>query len=92
MVEDAPYRRHLETAKRFKEVRPLLYLWMICWILKDVISTVLSQRLTCNEHRAVLAEAKKNTSLESTGIGAAACSRHGFFIVHATVDFQKGEG
>lgn len=30
-------------------------------------------------------------NLEATGIGAAACSRHGFFAPHACVDFQQGE-
>jgi hypothetical protein len=29
--------------------------------------------------------------LEATGIGAAACSRHGCFVPHSVVDFQKGE-
>ncbi|KAG2086750.1 uncharacterized protein F5147DRAFT_557948, partial [Suillus discolor] len=29
--------------------------------------------------------------LESTGIGGVACSRHGCFVPHSMVDFQKGE-
>ncbi|KAI0708306.1 hypothetical protein C8Q76DRAFT_770330 [Earliella scabrosa] len=49
------------------------------------------QKLTCHDHRAVLAAASERAPLEATGIGAAACSRHGFFIPHSTVDFQKGE-
>ncbi|RDX39503.1 hypothetical protein OH76DRAFT_1367463, partial [Lentinus brumalis] len=49
------------------------------------------QTLECNEHRAVIAAAQERAPLESTGIGAAACSRHGFFFPHCVVDFQKGE-
>jgi hypothetical protein len=29
--------------------------------------------------------------LEATGIGACACARHGCFLPHSVVDFQKGE-
>ena len=47
--------------------------------------------LTCNDHRAVLTANMSKANLESTGIGAAACSRHGFFVPHTVVDFQAGE-
>lgn len=50
-----------------------------------------SQPSTCNDHRAVLTQHLKKANLESTGIGICACSRHGFFIPHTGVDFQKGE-
>jgi len=30
-------------------------------------------------------------SRDATGIGACACARHGCFIPHTVVDFQKGE-
>ncbi|TFK89216.1 hypothetical protein K466DRAFT_38375 [Polyporus arcularius HHB13444] len=46
---------------------------------------------TCNDHRAVLNAAVSHGKYEATGIGAAACSRHGFFQPHACVDFQLGE-
>ena len=49
------------------------------------------QKITCNDHRAVLNAAVSRGQLEATGIGAAACSRHGFFAPHACVDFQGGE-
>ncbi|KAF8449390.1 hypothetical protein L210DRAFT_3609680 [Boletus edulis BED1] len=39
------------------------------------------ERSTCNNHRA----------LESTGVGGTACARHGCFVPHTLVDFQKGE-
>jgi hypothetical protein len=29
--------------------------------------------------------------MEATGIGAAACARHGCYYPHSVVDFQKGE-
>jgi hypothetical protein len=29
--------------------------------------------------------------LDSTGKGACACARHGAFVPHSVVDFQKGE-
>ncbi|KAI0712611.1 hypothetical protein C8Q76DRAFT_622017, partial [Earliella scabrosa] len=68
MVEDAPYKAHLKSAKEFKENN------------------------TCNDHRAVLTSKMERGNLEATGIGAAACSRHGFFSPHTCVDFDKGEG
>jgi hypothetical protein len=37
-----------------------------------------------------LANSRSN-NLEATGIGACACSRHGCFVPHCVVDFQKGE-
>ncbi|RDX50607.1 hypothetical protein OH76DRAFT_1348598, partial [Lentinus brumalis] len=46
---------------------------------------------TCHDHRAVLNTAVSRGKYEATGIGAAACSRHGFFQPHSTVDFQLGE-
>ncbi|KAH9908829.1 uncharacterized protein BXZ73DRAFT_109735 [Epithele typhae] len=51
----------------------------------------MAQKSTCNAHRAVLGANKKKANLETTGIGAAACSRHGFFLPHTCVDFQRGE-
>ncbi|KAG1906159.1 uncharacterized protein F5891DRAFT_1125607 [Suillus fuscotomentosus] len=40
------------------------------------------------EHLAANASHHK---LEATGIGGCACARHGCFVPHAMVDFQKGE-
>lgn len=49
------------------------------------------QKSTCNDHRAVnLANADRH-NLEATGVGGAACPRHGCWIPHTCVDFQKGE-
>ena len=84
MVEDAPYKAHLRTAKEYKQVSesPI----SACNLLTR------RQPNTCNDHRAVLTSKMERANLEATGIGAAACSRHGFFSPHACVDFQKGEG
>ncbi|PIL25832.1 hypothetical protein GSI_11585 [Ganoderma sinense ZZ0214-1] len=49
------------------------------------------EKSTCHEHRAVLTATMERAKFEATGIGAAACSRHGFFAPHACVDFQQGE-
>ncbi|GBE84724.1 hypothetical protein SCP_0607040 [Sparassis crispa] len=49
------------------------------------------QRSTCHEHRAVNQANVDRANLDATGIGATACTRHGFFVPHTVVDFQKGE-
>nr|VWO96413.1 Type II secretion system protein C (T2SS protein C) (General secretion pathway protein C) (Pectic enzymes secretion protein OutC) [Ganoderma boninense] len=49
------------------------------------------EKSTCNDHRVVMNATMDRANLEATGIGAAACSRHGFFAPHACVDFQQGE-
>ncbi|KAG1839425.1 hypothetical protein F4604DRAFT_1994190 [Suillus subluteus] len=49
------------------------------------------QRSECNNHRAVNQANATRHRLEATGIGGCACARHGCFVPHAMVDFQKGE-
>ncbi|KAH8091438.1 hypothetical protein BXZ70DRAFT_898857 [Cristinia sonorae] len=46
---------------------------------------------TCQEHRAVNNTSLARKNLASSGIGAVACVRHGCFVPHSVVDFQKGE-
>ncbi|KAG1844998.1 hypothetical protein F4604DRAFT_1595844, partial [Suillus subluteus] len=46
---------------------------------------------TCNNHCTVNQANASHHRLEATGIGGCACARHGCFIPHAMVDFQKGE-
>ncbi|KAG1830059.1 hypothetical protein F4604DRAFT_1695666 [Suillus subluteus] len=46
---------------------------------------------TCSNHRAVNATNIQRSNLRATGVGATACARHGCFVPHAVVDFQKGE-
>ncbi|KAI6126959.1 hypothetical protein F5141DRAFT_1200632 [Pisolithus sp. B1] len=49
------------------------------------------ERSTCSNHRAINAANINQSNLRSTGIGATACARHGCFVPHSVVDFQKGE-
>ncbi|KAI6140527.1 hypothetical protein BKA82DRAFT_4363373 [Pisolithus tinctorius] len=49
------------------------------------------EKSDCNNHRAVNQANAQRNKLESTGIGGCACARHGCFVPHAMVDFQKGE-
>ena len=86
MVEDAPYKEHLRTAYHRKQVCHCVSCPGQCDLDPEV------QPLTCHDHRAVLSAAAARPGLEATGIGAVACSRHGFFYPRSVVDFQKGEG
>ncbi|KAG1871356.1 hypothetical protein DFJ58DRAFT_713869 [Suillus subalutaceus] len=49
------------------------------------------QRSECNNHRAVNQANATCHGLEAMGISGCACARHGCFVPHAMVDFQKGE-
>ncbi|KAG0695622.1 hypothetical protein DFH29DRAFT_984908 [Suillus ampliporus] len=49
------------------------------------------EKSTCSNHRAVNAANVQRSNLRATGVGATACARHGCFVPHAVVDFQKGE-
>ncbi|KAG1767881.1 hypothetical protein EV702DRAFT_979832 [Suillus placidus] len=53
---------------------------------KDVVN-----RSDCNNHRAVNQANASRHKLEATGIGGCACARHGCFVPHLMVDFQKGK-
>ncbi|KAG2741530.1 hypothetical protein P692DRAFT_201842254 [Suillus brevipes Sb2] len=54
--------------------------------------------VTDSEYQAHLASATEinaananRSNLRATGVGATACARHGCFVPHSVVDFQKGE-
>ncbi|KAG2347673.1 hypothetical protein BDR05DRAFT_849547, partial [Suillus weaverae] len=49
------------------------------------------QRSNCNNHLAVNQANASRQRLEASGIGGCACARHGCFVPHSMVDFQKGE-
>ncbi|KAG1889858.1 hypothetical protein F4604DRAFT_1673395 [Suillus subluteus] len=49
------------------------------------------EKSSCNNHWAVNQANAARHKLESTGIGGVACARHGCFVPHSMVDFQKGE-
>ncbi|KIJ58337.1 hypothetical protein HYDPIDRAFT_102895, partial [Hydnomerulius pinastri MD-312] len=57
-------------------------------ILRSVES---KEKSSCSNHRAVNAANASRANLRATGIGATACARHGCFVPHCVVDFQKGE-
>ncbi|KDQ49400.1 hypothetical protein JAAARDRAFT_143479, partial [Jaapia argillacea MUCL 33604] len=46
---------------------------------------------TCNNHQTITLGNMSHKHLQVTGIGAAACARHGAFCPHSCVNFQKGE-
>ncbi|KAI5987303.1 hypothetical protein EDD15DRAFT_2389608 [Pisolithus albus] len=51
----------------------------------------ITEKSTCNNHRAISQANISRGKLRSTGIGATACARHGCFYPHSVADFQKGE-
>ncbi|KAH9912597.1 uncharacterized protein B0H18DRAFT_889665 [Fomitopsis serialis] len=54
-------------------------------------STDIKMKPTCNDHQAIARANAHRHKLQSTGIGATACSRHGCFFPHGVVNFQAGE-
>ncbi|KAG0695113.1 hypothetical protein DFH29DRAFT_814521 [Suillus ampliporus] len=51
----------------------------------------MAQRLDCDNHQVVNQANVSHHKLEATGIGRCAWVRHGCFVPHSMVDFQKGE-
>ncbi|KAG1732855.1 uncharacterized protein EDB91DRAFT_1238672 [Suillus paluster] len=49
------------------------------------------ERSSCSNHRAINTANISRSNLRVTGVGATACARHGCFVPHSIVDFQKGE-
>ncbi|KAH9912946.1 uncharacterized protein B0H18DRAFT_889089, partial [Fomitopsis serialis] len=46
---------------------------------------------SCNDHKAVSQANADRHKLAVTGIGATSCLRHGCFVPHSVVNYQKGE-
>jgi hypothetical protein len=86
-VQDGPYQEHLRTARQYKQVT--LYESLLNPSRHS--TCVLGQKPTCSNHKAGNESVSGQKNLAVTGVGAAACARHGCFIPHAMVDFQKGE-
>lgn len=84
MVALTPYQEHLEGSSETTQVGHISI---------SLSSHCLSihQRATCANHKAVNQANSNRKNLEATGVGACACARHGCFVPHAVVDFQKGE-
>ncbi|KAI6009026.1 hypothetical protein EDC04DRAFT_2610752, partial [Pisolithus marmoratus] len=51
----------------------------------------ITEKSACNNHKAISQANASRGKLNSTGVGATACARHGCFYPHSIVDFQKGE-
>ncbi|KAI6019504.1 hypothetical protein BKA83DRAFT_4057093 [Pisolithus microcarpus] len=51
----------------------------------------ITEKSACNNHKAISQASASRGKLNSTGVGATACARHGCFYPHSVVDFQKGE-
>ncbi|KAG1838555.1 hypothetical protein F4604DRAFT_1572198 [Suillus subluteus] len=58
---------------------------------KETKEVNIYQRSSCSNHRAVNAANTNRSNLRATGVAATACARHGCFVPHTVVDFQKGE-
>ncbi|KAJ7882982.1 hypothetical protein B0H14DRAFT_2565062 [Mycena olivaceomarginata] len=58
-----------------------------------ILRTMLASQTcsNCNNHRAVNETNIKRKEVDSTGIGAYACARHGCFYPHSVVGFKVGE-
>ena len=78
MVTDEELAPHLKSSTDIKMVREV----------KVVLRVVLIQykKPTCNDHQAIARANAHRHKLQSTGIGATACSRHGCFFPHAVVN------
>jgi hypothetical protein len=84
MVEEVNYQQHLSQSLDIQDVggKP-----------ENVNHDSLfpAQKSKCSNHRAIIQANSHSNHLEATGIGACACPRHGCFVPHSVVDFQKGE-
>ena len=82
MVTSQPYKAYLEGTANVVEV----------WNNKYSVQTLMGgQWLDCSNHHVVNQANSNRSQLASTGIGGCACARHGCFIPHTMVDFQRGE-
>lgn len=93
MVTDASYKQHLSEATEDREVSGALAFLQFRVLMGSATDNraLRYQQSTCNAHRAVNKANADRHDMEATGIGAVACGRHGCFIPHTVVDFQKGE-
>jgi hypothetical protein len=79
-----PYYDHLKVAREIREVYSH-------FIPKRMALSGSMKKRTCNDYTAIHKANMLKQHLLHTGIGAAACPRHGCFVPHSVVDFQKGE-
>jgi hypothetical protein len=84
VVEEEAYRSHLSSAIETKQA-------CASKLTPKGQAYRCPQVSNCRNFKAVSQKNLNAPNLESTGIGACACSRHGCFVPHSVVDFQKGE-
>jgi hypothetical protein len=85
LVESRPYKQHLQDSSESPQVSGSLCCWAV------LLTIPYAQRSSCANHKAVNHANTNRRNLEATGVGACACARHGCFVPHSVVDFQKGE-
>jgi hypothetical protein len=83
-VTRGPYSEHLANA-------PDTQMVSICYRKCALFIQLSIKKSRCHNHRAQNNGNIHRQHLDSTGKGACACARHGAFIPHCVVDFQKGE-
>lgn len=84
MVTRGPYAEHLAQAP---ERQIVSHFQWTC----SLVTHLITQKSRCHNHRAQNNGQIHRQHLDCTGKGACACARHGAFIPHCVVDFQKGE-
>jgi hypothetical protein len=84
MVTSSPYQQHLHGSCETIQVAPTLIHGLLPY-------QFLIKHATCANHKAVNQANANRKNLDATGVGARACARHGCFVPHSVVDFQKGE-
>jgi hypothetical protein len=85
-VQSRPYAHHIKTSVKHKQAS--LQSHISC---KGLPNTLVHKKSRCTNHKAVNFSNANWHNLECTGIAGCACARHGAFIPHMLVDFQKGE-
>jgi hypothetical protein len=86
LVDSARYQEHLESSRERTQVS------ISCATRSHSLYSVFAaQRSSCANHKAINQANSNSKNLQATGVGACACARHGCFLPHSVVDFQKGE-
>ena len=78
VVEEGRYKQHLSDAQELEVHSSQLK-----------TDSLFHPEVYLSHHKAVNAVNTHQNNLESTGIGTCGCARHGCFVPHSVVDFQK---
>ena len=88
VVESAPYMQHLQESTESHSGEHFMLSKAVGCIAYFYFTI---QHSSCANHKAVNQANANRKNLQATGVGACACARHGCFVPHSVVDFQKGE-